>query len=214
MENQNFLSFFGQNQSYFVRQVKEWGEILTGFETKNKYQILDANNQPIGFCAEQGSGFWAFIKRSFLRAHRPLTIHVFDREGNKILELDRPYYWFFSSMYVKDANGKNLGHIEQKFAIFRKRYELLDHAHKVFARIDSGFFKFFSFEIFNNGDKSIGLISKKWGGIFKEIFTDSDTFGVQLTTDLSPEQKAIIFANALSIDFDYFEENANRDGIF
>jgi len=214
VENQNFLFFFGQNQSFFVRQVKEWGEILTGFETKNKYQILDDEKRVIGFCAEQGRGLWAFIKRSFLRAHRSLVIHVFDSSGNLILILDRPYYWFFSTMVVKDARGATIGQIDQRFAIFRKRYDLSDSRSKIFAHINSGFLKFFSFEIFNNSQKSIGLISKKWGGIFKEVFTDSDTFGVQLSEELPVEHKAIIFGNALSIDFDYFEENANRDGIF
>ncbi len=29
-----------------VQQKKEWGEILTGFETKNKYAVMDASGQP------------------------------------------------------------------------------------------------------------------------------------------------------------------------
>ena len=39
-----------------VGQVKEWGEILTGFETRNKYVIRDERNEPMLLATENSGG--------------------------------------------------------------------------------------------------------------------------------------------------------------
>ncbi len=39
--------------SLIVNQKKEWGEILTGFETKNKYLISDETGRELYFAAEE-----------------------------------------------------------------------------------------------------------------------------------------------------------------
>ncbi|OIO03294.1 MAG: hypothetical protein AUJ51_04850 [Elusimicrobia bacterium CG1_02_56_21] len=42
-------------EAVIVRQKKEWGEILTGFETKNKYAVLDTSERQLYWAAEEGS---------------------------------------------------------------------------------------------------------------------------------------------------------------
>ena len=61
---------------FIIKQHKEILEILSGFETKNKYIIMDENKKKLGFIAEQGSGFIRILKRFFLRSHRPFNISV------------------------------------------------------------------------------------------------------------------------------------------
>ena len=39
--------------SLVVRQQKEWGEILTGFETKNRYAISDESGSRLYLAAEE-----------------------------------------------------------------------------------------------------------------------------------------------------------------
>lgn len=211
MENGQLELFFGEHDHLFIRQVKEWGEILTGFETRNRYQIFNKNNVVVGFCAEQGSGVSAFFKRIFLRNHRPMDILVFNKAGEVILNVERPFYWFFSTMTIKNPAGRVLGVIEQQFSIFRKKYDLFQGSRQ-FATINSGYFRFFTFEIENNLGHKIGVITKKWGGFLKELFTDADSFGVEFSDkNLSIEQKAIIFCNSISIDMDYFENNTGNN---
>lgn len=213
MENSNISLFFGQHRRLFVHQVKEWGEILLGFETRNKYQISDEYGQVIGFCAEQGTGVWSYIKRYFLRNHRTLEVFIFNNQGQTVIKIQRPFYWFFSTLFVFDENDKQIGQIEQRFAIFRKRYDLFLKRTLRFASINSSFFRFFTFDIVDQNERSIGVIRKKWGGFLKEFLTDADRFGVELPLDLENAKKAVILANVISIDFDYFEDNANRRGV-
>ncbi len=37
-----------------IRQQKEWGEILTGFETRNKYIVSDVSGTRLYLAAEEG----------------------------------------------------------------------------------------------------------------------------------------------------------------
>lgn len=208
------VDIFGGTSRCFIRQIKEWGEILIGFEGSNKYELLNERGEKIGFIAEQSSGIFKFLMRSMFRSHRPLHVKIFDKQGQEVIILERPFYFFFSTMRVSDRTGRLLGTIDQKFAIFRKRYYLSDHRGHPFAQINSPFFSFFRFEIESlKMRKSLGVISKKWGGLLKEMFTDSDTFGVDLSHDLSQEEKAIVLGTAISVDFDYFEDNSNRGSL-
>ena len=54
-----------------ISQKKEWGEIVTGFETKNKYAVLDELGNILYQAQEQGG---SFLLRAFLKALRPFTI--------------------------------------------------------------------------------------------------------------------------------------------
>lgn len=41
-------------------------------------------------------------------------------------------------------------------------------------------------------DKTIGRISKQWSGLLKEVFTDTDNFGIQFPLDLDVKMKAVL----------------------
>ena len=57
-------------------------------------------------------------------------------------------------------------------------------------------------------------IAKKWGGGLREIFTDADTFRVAFGAgSWTPEQRTVVFAAAISIDFDFFENNQGSGGL-
>jgi len=38
----------------------------------------------------------------------------------------------------------------------------------------------------------VAKISKKWGGLFKEMFTDADTFAISFDRPLDPKLKAVL----------------------
>ena len=205
------ISLLAGSSKCFIRQIKEWGEILIGFEGSNKYELLNEQGEKIGYISEQSSGIFQMLIRSFFKSHRPLDVRIYDKNGQEVIKLNRPFYFFFSTMFVNDRTGRLLGSIDQKFAIFRKRYELKDARGNPFALINSGFFSFFTFKIEDTRTgRSLGEIRKKWGNLLKEIFTDSDTFGVDISNELSEEQKAIVLSTAISVDFDYFEDNSAR----
>lgn len=206
------LHFFENLSQVFVHQSREWGEIITGFETRNKYKVLDETGQPIGFIAEQRNGLMGALLRFMLRSHRPMHIKVWNQNREELLDIQRPFHFFFSDMTVC-SEGQELGIIRQRFGIIFKKYDLVDQHGKIFARVRSPLWRLWTFKIFDSRDNEKGIITKKWGGFMREIFTDEDKFKVEFQK-FSALEKALIFATAITIDLDYFEENqSNQDGV-
>jgi len=193
----------------FVRQEKEWTEILTDFETSNKYTILTPSQEQIGFVVEKSLGFLSLILRLTLRSHRPLEVYIMDGDTNILMYFTRPFFWFFSLLTVKDAQGHTIGAVQRRFGFFNKVYDLLDKNGTPFARIESNLFRLWSFPLVVNGIEKGGVF-KKWGGALKEMFTRADTFQIDFAAHpWTDEQRAIILSSAISIDFDFFEQSRN-----
>lgn len=198
--------FFTPHKQLLIQQVKEWTEIIINFETRNKYKILSTDGSDLGFMAEQGKGFISTIIRMFLRTHRPIDIKIWDSSKSELLSFSRPFYWFFSDLTVSDPSGVVLGHVRRRFGILYKKYDLIGENGELFARIESPVWRLWTFLIKDQRGIEVGVISKSWGGLLKEMFTDADKFQVSFG-EHSWQQKAVIFSAAISIDLDFFEDN-------
>uniref|UniRef100_A0A8C3H7N7 Phospholipid scramblase n=1 Tax=Chrysemys picta bellii TaxID=8478 RepID=A0A8C3H7N7_CHRPI len=53
--------------------------------------------------------------------------------------------------------------------------------------------------------RGVGQISKQWGGLLKEVFTDTDVFGIQFPMDLDVKMKAVLLGACFLIDYMFFE---------
>ncbi len=198
-----------RNSQLVIKQTRELAEIFLGFETRNKYAIFDETGAPCGKVIERGGGFGSFIKRIFLKSHRPFVIDVLDAAGGQALILSRPFFFFFSDIAVNLPTGLSLGTAHRRFGFLHKKYELQDPNGNVFAVIKTSYFKIWTFAIRDAQGVERSRISKKWAGALKEIFTDADNFLLEFgNAPWSPAQRAVIFAVAISIDFDFFDNNS------
>ena len=176
--------------------------------TPNFYNIKTTDGKKIGQIAEIKDGILPFfIRKAILNIHRPSHLLVQDQKGNIILHLYRPFWFFFSKLIIKDTQGRILGKVQRKFSLFHKAYVLSVFQKKEpFAMIKSNLFKIWTFPVLDIQKKPIAEIKKKWNKAIKEILTDLDILSIQLH-HLPLSQKIVIFATAISIDFDYFESN-------
>lgn len=190
-----------------IEQVHEVMEIMTGFETRNKYRIYDENKQPIAYAAEASKGFFSSLSRVFLKHWRSFEITIFTPEREIIYRAKFPFRWIFKALYLEDAFGKQIGFVEQKFSIFSKVFDVYDAHNRVIAQIKSPLLKAWTFEFETRGRK-LGTVQKKWSGVLNEFFTDKDNFIVSYAQpDLTLETKSIMLATCLMIDIVYFENN-------
>ncbi len=205
--------FFEGHGQLFVRQRKELAEILIDFETRNQYEILGVGKELLGTIAERAAGIGGFLRRGFLRSHRGFEIRVMDREGALLLELSRGFFFLFSDLAVTGASGLPIGRVKRRFGVIYKRYDLLDADGAVFARVKSPRWRLWTFPIQSARGTGDAVVAKKWGGALREIFADADTFLVDFEEgSWSPDERAVIFAAAISIDFDFFENNQGKRG--
>ena len=188
-------------ETLLVRQQKEWGEIVTGFETKNKYVVCDEDGNQIYFAAEQKG---SLLARLFLKANRPFYVAILDSEGSLALSVTRPFRFFFHEATVRDLSGNVLGVIKKNFSILNKRYTLFDDRNKECYTLKGPLLKPWTF-IIKARDKEVGKISKQWSGLLKETFSDADNFGVKFPANADKSVKGLLLGAVFLIDFVHFE---------
>lgn len=185
----------------FVTQKKEWGEILSGFETKNKYAVVDESGSQLFFAVEEGG---SFIGRIFLKANRPFTIKLLDQEQNANMIIRRPFRFFFHECTIFDASDKPVGSIKREFALLRKKYVILGPNNEELYSLLGPVFRPWTFKVLKM-DNEVGTIRKKWSGFLKEGFTDADNFGIEFPVDADEKQRALLLGAVFLIDFVHFE---------
>lgn len=201
------LALLNSTPAVRVSQKKEWGEIISGWETKNRYEVAGADGQTLFWAGEVGGGFGAVIARAFLKAARPFTIEIRDTAGAPVLTVKRPWRWFFARAEIFDAGGSLLGAVQKRWAFFARRYTLEGPSGEALAEVHGPFFKPWTFHVSANGVE-VAKVVKKWSGLLKEAFTDADNFGLEFAPHADDKLRPICLGATFLIDFVHFE---NRD---
>jgi uncharacterized protein YxjI len=188
-----------------VSQQKEWGEILSGFETKNKYVVSDMSGNRMYLAAEEAG---STLLRLFLKALRPFTLVVLTESNQVVLRVIRPFRFYFHRAEIVDSQGKSLGVIQKRFSLLRRIYSVLNSSGKEVFQLLGPILHPWTFNIKNN-DVEYGKITKKWSGLLKEGFTDADNFGVVFPKEWDIKLKALFLGAVFLIDFVHFENKGN-----
>jgi len=196
-------AIFAEADSFEIKQIHEWGEIITDLETANRYSIKAAGT--FFEAHEVSKGLGSLLTRSFLSAYRAFEINLWDLQNNHILELKRPFRFYFHQLSIADANGNAVGTIVREFSIINKKFSVFDARGKQVMSIHGPLIRPWTFFI-KKSEREIGKISKKWSGLLKEAYTDSDTFGVKFNKKLDNNSKYIMLGAVFLIDFLYFEK--------
>jgi uncharacterized protein YxjI len=188
-----------------VVQRKEWGEILTGFETRNKYIVLDTSGGELYLAAEEGG---STLLRMFLKGLRPFTMAVLHQDGRPVLRVQRPFRFYFHRADVFDAGGRLLGTLQRRLSFARRIYSVLDSSGREVFELFGPLLHPWTFEIRKDG-REVGKISKKWSGLTLEAFTDADKFGVTFPAEWDTSVKAVFLGAVFLIDFVHFENKGD-----
>lgn len=189
----------------FVQQKRELAELF-GFETRNKYEILDLQKNVIGFCAEQQKGFVGLLLRQLLGHWRSFELHFFDANRQQILISKHPFRFIFQEFEIINNQGVVLGSVKQRFGIFKKKFDVHNSHGDVIFEMRSGFFNFWTFPFFDRQGQMAALIQKKWSGMLKELFLDADNFTIEFkSSGLTENDRLIMLACSVFTDLQYFE---------
>lgn len=201
---------FAGYQQLTVRQKKRWLEILTSWEVKNTYEVFDGSGAPVLRVREQGSGLLSILKRMFLGPMRPLHVLVTEiLSSQPVLELRRPFRFIFHRIEVSlPGSGAALGVVHKRWSWFRRIYDIENEHGQVIAELFGPILKPWTFEIRVN-DQAVGAVRKRWSGLGKEMFSDADNFGVDLSGIHDPKLKLLAFAAVVLIDVVHFENSKN-----
>ncbi len=185
--------FFLENEFFIDEKVNF-------FKFENAYKVYDQFGQKIG-TVEQDLGILQKILQMLInKAMMPFKFEVKDTGGQVIAGLRRGWTFWMSKIEVIDQDQRVIGYIQQKFKLFKPSFIILDaHEHQV-ASI-KGEWKAWDFEIFDENEKTIGTINKKWAGVAKELFTTADKYKVNIDPAYKEdERKVAIIVAAITID--------------
>ncbi|XP_027625241.1 phospholipid scramblase 1 isoform X2 [Tupaia chinensis] len=80
------LEYLSLIDQILIHQQIELLEVLTGFETNNKYEIKNSLGQRVYFAVEDTD----FCTRNCCGASRPFTLRILDNSGQEVITMERP----------------------------------------------------------------------------------------------------------------------------
>eukprot|EP00158_Paraphelidium_tribonemae_P008641 Partr_v1_DN28637_c0_g1_i1_m50483 putative phospholipid scramblase len=222
--------------TFAIGRQLEMMNVFLGFEQANRYAIYPASNSalgspatasndrppPVGFIAEEDGGLGKSLMRQVLRTHRPFKATVMDADGRVLLQLERPFQFINSRLSIFDAQGELLGQTHQQWHPFRRQYNLFT-AHRnldsteaelinqQFAYIDAPLLSW-DFQAVDASNNQLAFISKNLTGLVREIFTDTSVYALNMDRQLTRQERAVVLATAICIDFDYFSRTSGGGG--
>ena len=109
---------------------------------------------------------------------------------------------------VSTPDGKLLGVVRKRITFPHTRYDVFDaHDRRIF-EIARGFVKIWTFTI-SDESREVAMITKRWSGLGKEMFTDADRFQLQFQHVRDPEQRKILLGALFLIDLKHFEKGGD-----
>ncbi len=187
--------------------VKEHVAILKLTDT---FDIFDARTQqPVALARENPGGFIKFLRLLINKQLLPnmVTATGGGEEGPLLFTIHKPITFFRSKVIVRDASGRDVGYFKSKLFSFGGGFWVYDMSDQQVAEI-KGDWKGWNFKFLTSDGKEIGLVTKKWGGLAKELFTSADTYMVSISEGAPDNRDAriLLLAAALAIDIVYKEK--------
>ncbi|KAF5914570.1 hypothetical protein HPG69_007956 [Diceros bicornis minor] len=202
------LEYLSQIDQILIHQQIELLEVLTGFETNNKYEIKNSFGQRIYFAKEDTD----CCTRYCCGASRPFNLKILDNIGQEVITMQRPLRCSSCCfpcclqevseqlegdfLEVHAPPGVPIGYVTQiwhpclpKFTVQNERRE--DVLKIIGPCLVCSCCADIDFEVKSLDEQNVvGKITKQWGGFVREAYTDADNFGIQFPLDLDVKVKA------------------------
>lgn len=173
------------------------------FKASNNYDIYDPDSKKIILhCREKNLNFFFKIVRMFFNDFKrmtPFEIEIKGLNGDKVLKVKKRFALFLSKVEVFDENNRIIGVLKQKFS-FKGKFEILDPIGNLICNLQGNLvgwnFKFMK------DNKELGLVTKKWSGLGKEMFTSADNYILEIkdVVEKTSSVRLLILAAVICID--------------
>lgn len=184
---------------YFVK------EHVGMLKIQSQYDIIDPNtSQQIG-SAHEKRPIWAFVLGMVIGQHAvPTKVELTAQgEATPTATISRGFTFLRSKINVtNNLTGQSLGYFKSKLLTINGGFMVFDNNDKQIAEV-KGSWKSWDFKFIDAQNGELGVVSKKWAGIGKELFTSADNYMVQLHDS---KNSLMLLMAALALDT-VFAEN-------
>lgn len=221
------LEYLTQIDQLLVHQQVEIFEMMTNWETRNRYQIKNSVGQQVYFAQEESDT----CHRQCCGPSRGFIMHITDNLGQEVIRVNREFKCCAGFNCCAGANccsmeieieapvGQVVGYVKQRQSCLAPKYSINDAQDQSVLMIEGPTcicqgpcctndqeFIVYSCDMAHE----VGKISKQWSGFVKEYFTQADNFGISFPMDLDVKLKAVMIGAVFLIDFMFFENKNNN----
>lgn len=176
------------------------------------FDILDpATQQPVAVAREKPGGLVIalrfLVNKQMLPTRVEVRAHAAEgQEGALHFHLRRGFTLLRSRVTVYDDKDEPIGYFKSKLFSLGGGFWVYDMQDRQVAEI-KGDWKGWNFQFRGPNNEDFGVVTRKWGGIAKELFTSADTYMVSLTgaKGAAPTARILLLAAALAIDICFKE---------
>jgi len=182
-------------------------EHVAFMKTVDTYDIFDPDTQQqVGVAHEEPGSLVSTLRWFISKKLMPTTVVMRDQSGQTVFTLRRPFQFFRARVEVRDGQGEHIGYFKSKFFSFGGGFWVYDLQDQLFAEV-KGDWKGWNFRFLTPAGAELGVVTKKWAGLGKELFTSADNYIVSIDDQLrdQPVAKILLLAAALAIDVVYKE---------
>ncbi|MFP3913449.1 MAG: LURP-one-related/scramblase family protein [Actinomycetota bacterium] len=170
------------------------------FEMRNQYRVFDEDGAQIGAVEQEAQSAFTFLARlgTDMDVALPVTLRVEEGEGLPVLVLHKP--WFRMTMSVSRPDGTRLGHVAKRIRLGKARFTLSDASGSEIGEVRAENWRAKDFAVVDTSGNEVARATKKWRGLATEMFTDADTYVVELSPQVSDPLRSLALSAALAID--------------
>jgi len=179
--------------------IQQKGKLI---ELTQEFKIRDEEGDEIGVIKQEGQSVLKKALRlvSSLDQFFTHTLAVYDSSNSKVLQVTRPRKIFKSKLLVEDGSGRAAGQILQQNMFGKIRFDLVGSNGQTLGQIRAENWRAWNFALVDSNEQEIGRITKKWAGLTKALFTQSDNYVLEIQPSATGDLRLLAFASAAGVD--------------
>jgi len=188
--------------SYLVR------EHVGLLKLRDTYDIFDATGQHLAVAQEKKSTFLALLSFFINKRQLPTRIDVHegkDTTGPIAFSITRGFSFFRPKVNVVAGDGTHVGHFQTRLLTIGGKFGVYDASGKEVAVV-KGNWRAWNYTFTTAAGVELGVVSRQWGGIAKELFTSADNYVIAVHQP-DPAACTLLLAAGLAIDTVYKEDS-------
>jgi len=183
--------------TYLVR------ERVAMLKLTDTFDILDAETgQQVAVAQEKPGLFMKLLRLVINKRVLPTEVHIAPTpDAPPVITIRRGFTLFRSKVRVQDADGQEIGFFRQKLLTIGGAFNVFDTFGQQVAQI-KGDWKGWNFQVLGPDGRARAVITKKWSGLGRELFTTADAYMVALAEGASADPSGLALALAAAIALD------------
>jgi Scramblase len=185
--------------SLLAQQVLVVRQKLKLVELRNDYDVLDPTGRQVGAVVQATQSPLAFLARLFTSwdVTLPITLHIYGPGARLELVVHKP--WFTWRCQLLRSDGLPVGEITKQVRLGRARFALLDPRGARLGEVRAHNWRAKDFSVLDAAGQPIARVTKRWAGL-RELFTDADTYVVEVSPTAVDPLRSLAVATCLVID--------------